>query len=276
MNRKFLLLITTVSLLAACSLPSQPLTTPTADAVATQVSQLLTTMPTATIPSPISTATPQLDPTDTVEVPTPTQEPTQAEPTSTIAPVDLSGKPDWRDTLDDGTTFYQFENANSRVTHQDGRLILSGLTPNGWHGWSLTFSQQPRNFNLEAIMTPQTCSGSDLYGLVFRAPNANSGYFFGVTCDGRYNLHRRNFEDGTNVILVEMTSSSSIQTGPNATNRLGIKAENERIGLYANDALLQEAKDSTYLEGYFGAFVAASETAGFTAWLDEIALWKLP
>ena len=66
----------------------------------------------------------------------------------------------------------------------------------GWMGWSLTFSQKPQNFYLDAVFTPQTCSGADVYGLVFRAPDTESGYFFGVTCDGRYNLRSRDFGDG--------------------------------------------------------------------------------
>jgi hypothetical protein len=272
-----ILTIFAVLLLAACNLPSQPTATPTADAVATQVSQLLTTMPTATTP-PVNTKTPEVVavPTDTPVPPTPTSTSTPPGPSPTSPPSVTSSEPDWSDDLSGGNAFYKFENENSRVTQQDGRLILTGLTANGWHGWSLTFSQQPRNFILEAVMIPQACSGADLYGLVFRAPNANSGYFFGVTCDGRYNLHRRDFEDGTDEVLLQLTSSASIQPGSNATNRLGVKAEDDRIGLYANGTLLQEVSDSSYQEGYFGPFVAAYETTGFTVWMDEIALWNLP
>lgn len=278
MAKKLILPILAIVLLASCNLPSsQPLATPTADAVATQVSQLLTSMPVTTEALPTDTTAPEPEaaPTNTAEPPTPTPEPPTPVPSPT-APAVVSAEPDWRDTLDSGKAFYQFENENSRVTLQDGRLVLSGLTTNGWHGWSLTFSQQPRNFDLEAILIPQACSGSDLYGVVFRAPNANSGYFFGVTCDGRYNLHRRDFDDGTDAILIQLAASTAIQGGSNATNRLGVKANGDRIGLYANGTLLQEVTDSSYREGYFGAFVAAYETPGFTVWLDEIALWYLP
>lgn len=276
MARKITVTIFFAALLAACNMPSsEPVATPTEDAVATQVSQLLTSMPTMTAPLPTDTNSPEASPTNTAEPPTPTPEPPTPVPSLT-APAPISGEPDWRETLDGGKAFYQFENENSRVTMQDGRLILTGFTANGWHGWSLTFSRQPRNFNLEAIMIPQACSGSDLYGLVFRAPNANSGYFFGVTCDGRYNLHRRDFDDGTNTVLIQLTASTAIQSGSNATNRLGVKANGDRIGLYANGNLLQEIADSSYREGYFGPFVAAYDTAGFTVWMDEISLWNLP
>ena len=81
-----------------------------------------------------------------------------------------------------------------------------------------------------------------MYGLVFRAPDANAGYFFGVTCDGRYNLTSRDFEDGTDVVLISLTQGA-INTGSGATNRLGVEADGNQIKLYANDTLLQEVTD---------------------------------
>ena len=108
------------------------------------------------------------------------------------------------------------------------------------------------------------------------APNANKGYFFGVTCDGRYNLHARDFEEDSDTVLINLTSGSGIVPGPYQTNRLGVRAEGEKIALYANGTLLQEISDSTYGAGNFGAFVAANETTGFTVWMEEISLWNVP
>lgn len=267
----FLLLVLLFS--TGCNLPtsSQPPATPTTDAIATQVSLLLTTMPTATAPQPPATPTSAPSATQPAAA-TPTTEPTQ----TATATVPVETPPDWREQMDGGKAFYLYENDNTRVTLENGHLALTGLTADGWHGWSLTFSRQPTNFRIVAVMVPQSCSGSDLYGLVFRAPNASSGYFFGVTCDGRYNLHARNFEDGTDKILIELTQGSGIQQGSNVTNRLEVRAEGDRIGLYSNGSLLQEVIDSTFTSGYFGAFVAANQTSGFTVWMDEISLWNLP
>jgi hypothetical protein len=263
-------------LLAACNLPSQPVATPTPDAVATQVSQLLTEMPTPTVPLPPAD-TPTPAPTDTPAVPTDTPVANTATPTlAADSPGASLGNPSWYNNLESGRAFYLFENENTLVTHADGSLVLTGLTANGWHGWSLTFTQQPVNFYLEAVFNPQDCSGADIYGLVFRAESVSSGYFFGVTCDGRYNLSARNFEDGSNTPLINLTSSQAIQTGGNVTNRLGVRAEGERIALYANGVLLQEVTDATFDDGYIGAFVAANATPGFTVRMDEISLWNLP
>lgn len=275
--KKISLIVLLAIVLSACNMPTAPLVgTSTPDLVATQVSSLLTQMPTATAPAQEPSATPQ---------PTNTQAPTQAistptetavPPTPTTPPASEIDPPDWKDNLDGGKSFYKYENDNTRVSQENGRLVLTGITPNGWLGWSLTFSRKPSNFRLEAVFIPQTCSGADIYGLVFRAPNTNAGYFFGVTCDGRYNLHLRDFENDTDTVLVNLTNGTGIQPGANAVNRLAVKAVGEKISLYVNDTFLQEVSDSTYASGNFGAFVAANETPNFTVWMDEISLWDLP
>jgi hypothetical protein len=258
-------------LLTGCNLPTKPIAaTPTADLVSTQVSVMLTEMPTVTT-APSATVAPSA-------TMAPTGTPTQALPseTPTLAPT-TGDKPDWRETFDSGKAFYLFENDNSKVQMESGALVLTGLTANGWIGWSLTYSQKPQNFRLEAVFKTETCAGADLYGLVFRAPNSTSGYFYGVTCDGRINLHARNFDDGTDTEIVALTGASQVAAGSNQTNRLGVTVSGSKIQLFANGSLVQEVTDETFKDaGFFGAFVAANETTGFTVRMDEISLWKLP
>ncbi|RPJ50868.1 MAG: hypothetical protein EHM21_04045 [Chloroflexi bacterium] len=285
MPRIPLLFVLCLLFLSACNIPTAPpATTPTADVVATQVIQLLTAAPTKTIPpveltsAPTATQIPPL-PTSTS---TPTMQPASATNTSapTLPPGDPKsslGTPTWTYTFDSGKAFYQYENDHTRVTMENGALLLTGLTPDGWLGWSLTYSHPAWNFYLEGVLNPQACAGTDMYGLVFRAPDADSGYFYGVTCDGRYNLHARDFAANTDTILINLTSNSAILPGANQVNRLGVLANGEKISLYANGLLLQEITDNTFnSEGDFGALVAANETPGFTVKLTDISLWDLP
>ena len=282
------LLIILLPALAGCNLPTGFVAAPTTDAVATQVAQLLTAAPTFTLPAP------EAAPSDTPVPATPTLEPTAADtqaPPTQAAPAAPAasptfpsgdpksglGAPTWHNTLDTGKNFYQYENDNTRVVMENGALALTGLSSNGWLGWSLTYSHPAQNFYLEGTFIPQTCSGADMYGLVFRAPSADAGYFFGVTCDGRYNLHARDFTAGTDTNLIQLTANSAIQAGSNQVNRLGVKANGDKIALYANGILLQEITDTAFTkEGSFGALVAANDTTGFTVKMDEISLWKLP
>jgi hypothetical protein len=268
--------LTGTLLLSACSAPQPAIATPTEDPVATQVALLLTNMPTATILEP----TPTFPPTETPQPETPSPAPPTHTPTPTNPPDDPRfslGEPTWTDTLENASSFYLFENENTRVTLENNALLLTGLQANGWHGWTLTFSREPKNFYLEATLNPQTCSSSDLYGLIFRAPTASAGYFFGVTCDGRFNLRARNFEDGRDQAIIEMTSNSAILAGSGVTNRLGVMANGSSLALYANGVLLKEVNNASFENhGFFGAFVAAQQTAGFTVRMEEVSLWNLP
>lgn len=280
-------------LVVGCNLPSRQIDapTPTIDPVATQVSQLLTAMPTPTLeqePPAVITATPEplftaAPATETVEPnpgdqPSPTSAATATATTNPGDPKANLGAPFWSDNLDTSQSFsYLYENEGTRVSHEPGALILTGRLANGWMGWTLTFKQKPADFYMEAVFITAACSEADMYGLVFRAPDTDSGYFYGVTCDGRYNLHAQDFTDGSDNALINLTANSAILSGSNATNRIGVMAKGDRISLYANGTLLQEVIDDTYTgEGSFGPFVAANNTVDFTARLDEISLWNLP
>jgi hypothetical protein len=275
---RIILILALSILLVSCNMPTTPLATPTPDAVATQVSILLTRPPETPTQPPLPAATTIPTATATTELPTLTATSVSLTETatSTSTPTVVNDPPDWTDSLEGGKAFYRYENDNTRVTQENGHLSLTGINADGWLGWSLTFSRSPGDFRIEAVFIPQACSGSDLYGLVFRAPNANSGYFYGITCDGHYSLHARNFEDDSDTVLISSTSAPAILSGANQTNHLAVRAEGDKISLYANDTLLQEITDSTFSAGYFGAFIAANETTGFTVWMDEISLWNIP
>lgn len=275
-TRKIILIFLTALFLAACNLPTRPINTPTptVDLVATQIANLLATQesntqnaPLATQPpSPIPSATPEATPTPPLPAPTPTTNPSD--------PALSLGDPTWKDSLDTAKNFYLFENDQTKVEAEDGALALTGRNANGWLGWSLTYAQNPSDFYLEATFRTHSCAGSDLYGIVFRASKENAGYFFGVTCDGRYNLTYRDLNNDIQNELISMKAASAIQAGSDQVNRLGVFAQRDKISLYINGSLIDEVTDSTRSSGYFGAFVAANQTAGFRVDLDQIKLWK--
>jgi hypothetical protein len=109
-----------------------------------------------------------------------------------------------------------------------------------------------------------------------RAPDYSSGkgYFFGVTCDGRYNLKK---SDGSgDATLINTMSNNMIKPGTNQTNRIGVMLVNDSFTLYANGKKIGETKDTGISEGgYIGPFFAGI-SGGFTVTMDEIAYWDLP
>jgi hypothetical protein len=246
--------------------------------VSTAVSQQLTASPismvnTSEIPTEIGSTVAY----QATESPQPTLTETST-PTTTLTPT-LSaddprlklGSPTWKEDFSkDNQNFYQFENDQTRVIYESGNLVLTAKNPINWVGWSLS-AKKPKDFYLEATFKTMTCSGLDRYGLVFRAPDTNNGYFLGFSCDGKYSL--RIYSQQGN--LITWTPNSAINSGSNQVNRIGVSAQGDRFAFYANGKLLTETKESTFTEGgLFGAFIAAANTSNFTVNLDEIAYWN--
>ena len=189
------------------------------------------------------------------------------------------GMPVWRDELNNGgnwdlnTPNTDTPNVTTKV--ENGSLVMSRSVTYGKKNWWLN-SQKIRDFYLEGKITTRECGGDDQYGLVFRAPNYidGFGFYFTVTCDGNFNLMRRDTNGDVN--LFNWEKSEAIQTGPNQTNDLGIWAKGNLIRLYANGKMIKEVIDSSLSnEGHFGLFIDSRQTPGFTISLDEIAYWNL-
>lgn len=279
----------------ACTL-AQPSAAPNADELATRVSGTLTALPPAIpLPTAIETAAPA--PTETPAAseapPTPTETPATSAtalpsltPTPSLTPLASGtlpagdpkvtlGNPTWRDEFVTGANWPLGEDSFTRVQVVDGELVLTGLTTTD--GWRLSWPVV-KDFYLEMTVETGTCAGSDHYGLIARVPDlheANQGYLFGITCDGRYSLRAWDGEAMTN--LVRATAGASIQAGSMQVNRIGLLATGDQLILYVNGMRLTEIEDSTYAEeGSFGLFVGARQTSNFTIYVSEIAYWENP
>jgi hypothetical protein len=285
--------------LSACGpAPTPDLFIPPDDLVATQVAILLTASPPApidsetavieTAPPPAVTATPQVEleptPTDPPPTETPTPDPTitntpQPEPTltPTLAVGDPRvelGAPSFQDK-----TFEVGKNWGTPWTgdftegrFENNRLMLKSVGPDGW---TVTWPR-PENFYLEMTASTVQCTGRDRYGLVVRVPDPpDRGYLFGITCDGRYSLRMWDPDTTRYQILVNWTESPHINAGSNQTNRVGLKVEGDRFGMYVNGHFLGEAFDDTLEDGRFGPYIG-HEVEGFTIAVSEFAYWKLP
>lgn len=248
-----------------------------------------TPIPTETPSLPAPTATP-LPPTPT-EVPTqavPTPSPTPAGPTPTLSPDDPRnrlGNPSAIDPMNDETT-WNWPTGYSEFTSiefRNGQMLLKGLQPK--MGWRLA---NPRgeafsSLYLEMTVKTESCTGNNQFGMIVRVPvlkDANQGYLFGIRCDGKYSLRKWDGtlgEKGTLTRLKDWTSSSAINIGANATNRLGLMTIGNRLIMYVNGTLLGEVSDDTFPVGYFGVYAASdSSSEPFTIAIDEMSYWLNP
>ncbi len=274
--RKIIPLILLLSLaLTSCNFPLAK-STPNPDLVDTMVAATLNAASTPTS-QPTSTTLPTV-PLNTLS---PSDTPTVS-PTATTPPSDPKltlGTPGFTDTFTNGTAFglaTPYEDDAVVVKVENGVMQFSSLRTNGGKRWRLT-SRNPRNLYLEGTFKIVTCAEDDQYGLVFRSPTYGDGigYYFGVTCNGKYSLQGYDGTDTFNV--VGWTTDSKILTGSGQVNRLGVMATDNNIKLYINGNLVKEtSNDSINKSGYIGAYIAAYDDPGFTFQLEEISLWSLP
>ena len=184
------------------------------------------------------------------------------------------GAPDWRDPLDDSRFWFLVNEEDTEFEIDDGMLKMTSRRAGSLDQWGLATRPALTDFYLEAtFITGEECSGLDRYGVLVRAPDSNSGYVYGFSCDGRYRIYKW---DGENYqALQEWTSSGFILAGPEQTNRLGIWLEGSTIRLYANGRLLAELEDREFDEGRFGLFIGSAETDNLEIFVDEVAYWLL-
>lgn len=291
-------------LLSSCAL-SQTTPTPSQGEIATQVNNLLTSIPSATAPAtavaaatqtlpafvtatsgvtatltpvhtqpPAPTATSQASPTPkpsaTVTlVPTATLGPTSTVPASD--PTLKYGNPTWSDTFANGKNWPTGENSFTAIDIKNNTLTLTALT--GTDGWRLSWPKLT-NFYLELSVKSDNCAGSDHYGIIFRVPDvvaANQGYLYGITCDGSYYLRKW---DGTTLTdLVKPTANKAVIVGQNQINRLGVLASGSTLTLYVNGVKLNQVTDSTYTKGAFGLFVGSRTTTQLNMIVTNIRYW---
>jgi hypothetical protein len=262
-------------LLTACGKTPNS-TLPTADLVGTQVSLVLTSTA-AAIPTQapvLPTSTQQI----VIETATSTYEPTPT-PTLTLSPTPVDdpkaslGAPTWTTNLDSVSSWYTEDNDYSNIRGDNGTLLLTSKQAVGYHSWSMHYHQLT-NFYLEATLKTGTCTGNDLYGLIFRAPDTSKGYFYSITCDGKVGL--RAFDGSEFTKVADFSPSATILTGSNQVNHLGVLANGSTLSLYVNSRKVMDVSDSTFTSGTFGVFISAVNTPGFQIALDDLSYWTLP
>ncbi len=213
-------------------------------------------------------------PTPTITI-TPTVTETPSDPAQAL------GQTVWNNPLDSGQSFglgsSGYSDDYTDIYVAGSRMVLtSHLLSPGWKGWRLTDRYLP-NFYLEGTFITGNCSGLDSYGLVVRAPDYSSGngYYFGISCDGRYSLLR--WDEYGSVYLVPWTNNLEIKAGSNQNNRIGIMVNGAIYSLYINGKRIQDVNDGSFMtQTKIGVFIAASETVDFSVALDQLNMWQIP
>lgn len=253
--------------------------TPTPTATELIVLETATSTPILDTPTPENTATVTSLPTETptlTNTPIPTSTPPSSDPRSHLGaaastdPMDDSKTWNWPTGVQDYTA----------INFKDGYMVLTGLKTTA--GWRLPVTAGSTDVYIEMTVKTGECTGKDNYGIIFRIPvfqEADRGYIFAVSCDGKYRFtvwDGKEGENGHGDRLIDWRSSPYILTGSNQINRVGVMTIGDRFYLYVNGYLLNKdtiLTDDTYPGGNFGVFVTAAETKEFTIYIDEMSYW---
>lgn len=263
----------------AANAPDEPAAPGDLSALDTQVAQTVEAAraqntATAAVASPTSSVP--------LETPTPsaTPEPTHTplpSITPTLANEDpraVLGDPDWRDPFNNGTNWTLADGETLRTDVADGFFLLT-MKPANYGTWWVISWPEIENFYLETTATtPAVCSGKDRYGLFFRSPNSDTGFFVSFSCDGMFRLAKDEGKNKDAEILIDWKADPAILAGPNQTNRIGVRAVGNTIKLYANGVLIGQINDSDFTDANrFGFNIGSDSTENFTVKFDEIAYW---
>ena len=289
MKYLFSILILFTLILSACNLPQEPTVNPTS--ISTIVSGALTASATnapiqvITTPPPPTITKPQVTPSQTKApgTTTPTMTTSPSSTSSRTATADASdpkaalGKPTWEDKFHDGGNWglvgEVYDDGSTRVEIKNDALYFLSKSGQGWHGWRATYPK-PKNFYLEATVHNINCGNGDYYGVLFRATDDFNGYWFGISCQGKFNLRSGGIGAWKEPVISE--SNSAILSGANKTNRLGMMVKGNRITLYINGKMVKDLTDNTYPNaGTFGMFIVGWNQ-NFAFETEEMAYWELP
>jgi hypothetical protein len=188
------------------------------------------------------------------------------------------GNPDLVDALDNDDNWVTFPpGAATCFSSQimDGKFWMTAVGREGRACWELT-RQATVDFYVEAtVQMPEECQADDRFGLLFRAPDLDKGYLYGVTCGGAHSFTAWTGEE--TLQLLPAHKSDRIRTAPGSSNRLGILVQETAYVFYINGSKVAEANDATFPgRGRLGFFVRSATAEGFTVAFDDLAIWMLP
>jgi len=248
----------------AATLAAIPTTTPIVAVV--EITVAPEALPSAT-PAPVtpSNAAPDL-------TSTPTSKPTPAPEND--GPRAGLGEPNIHEEFNSAANWSPFDDNFSSVVIGDGELDFTVKWP-GRYAWAIAGLQEV-NFYAEVRTHVDECVRGDHYGFLFRTQPSNDpdGYFFTISCEGRYQLRKR--QSGQFSPLMDWKERPAIHQGPQAANLLGVRAEGSHLILFANDDLLADLEAPDYSGGGFGLFVESLWTTNLLVRFDDLKIWNLP
>ncbi len=189
--------------------------------------------------------------------------------------VDLDlGSPDWTDEFDNANSWFLVNIQDTvRFSIENGRMRLRAIAAGKGDFWGVANRPDLEDFYIEArFVNGPVCAGLDRYGLIVRAPEPDVGYVFNIACNGQFRVYTW---DGSYAQVQGWTANLAINSGPNATNRVGVLAQGDDLTLVINDIQIATYTLDDFDEGQFGLLVGSVNTANLDIFVEEISYWIL-
>ena len=237
----------------------------------------------AVVEEAVATPEPAVEVTEEPEVeetPVVTEEPVVEPTVESLDPAVYLGTPNWVDEMEKPEFWVAGSDEFTTAVFENGAMTFKALSETP--GWRIATTEELSKAYMEATVKMGACSGTDSYGLVVRIPknvNYNQGYFFTITCDGRYSVRLwdgLSGENGKSLMLKNLTASALINKGKDQTNRLGVAAVGDSLTLFINGEKVEVIKDEVYASGFFGMFINRDNTKDLTVKVEQVRYWVNP
>ena len=189
-------------------------------------------------------------------------------------PALLLGDPDGMDTFDNANNWSLFDAQCFKSEITGGMFVMTSKGIEGQACWEVSWPKIQDFYTEVTIEMPASCNPKDRFGMIFRAPDNNRGYLYGLNCEGEYSMTKWDGYETT--VIVESNTNQMIATGSGISNRIGVLASADNYYLYVNGQYIGQGTDSAFIgDGKIGFFVRAATNQGFKARFDDLAIWVL-
>lgn len=158
-----------------------------------------------------------------------------------------------------------------QATMQNEQLVIELDEPNTVQYVTLA-EQSFTNFALEVDATLVAGGIDSTYGVLFRITAPDQFYRFDITGNGLYTVERYDAGGGWTRLSEDWAESEHLQTGPGATNRLGVRASGGTFSFYANGQQLLQLADGRYSGGNIGLDAGTFGQTGLRVAFDNLVV----
>ncbi len=163
--------------------------------------------------------------------------------------------------------------AQASATLARNRLLLSINGSGPLRVISLRSQPVLGDFYAEAMVDISLCSGTDQYGMLFRATSRNDYYRFVVNCSGQARLER--LRGGETYPLLDWLSSGDAPLGAPAQVKMGVWAVGRELRVFLNDHFQFSQTDPVFTNGTLGFFIYAGGQTPVTVSFSDLSVYSV-